>query len=85
MEQYAVASTHEDRYHGTKVTINLWQPMIARTRDFSLTQLWINGGSYSSNDLNTIEVGWQVRHQRETFKHTVKKRSYKLFLSAFRA
>lgn len=58
--QYAVASAPVDQYHGTKITINLWQPMIARTYDFSLTQLWISGGSYSGKDLNTIEAGWQV-------------------------
>jgi hypothetical protein len=40
--------------------------MIARAKDFSLTQLWITGGSYNGNDLNTIEAGWQVRTQRET-------------------
>ncbi|KAF7076579.1 hypothetical protein CFC21_081209 [Triticum aestivum] len=61
--RHAVASTSVYKFHGTKATFNLWQPMIARANDFSLAQLWISGGSYSGNDLNTIEVGWQVYPQ----------------------
>nr|CAB3483934.1 unnamed protein product [Digitaria exilis] len=34
--------------------------MTEATQDFSLTQLWMVAGSYNNNDLNTIEVGWQV-------------------------
>lgn len=58
--QYAVASSAYGKYYGTEVNINLWQPMTETAQDFSLTQLWISGGSYKNNDLNTIEVGWQV-------------------------
>ncbi|PAN42852.1 hypothetical protein PAHAL_8G192300 [Panicum hallii] len=58
--QHAVASAQEDKYYGTNATINLWQPMAERANDFSLAQLWITGGAYNSNDLNTIEAGWQV-------------------------
>ncbi|KAJ1277143.1 hypothetical protein BS78_05G272000 [Paspalum vaginatum] len=58
--QWATASSSADRYYGTKATFNLWQPNIERSGDFSLTQLWIIKGSYSGNDLNTIEAGWQV-------------------------
>ncbi|CAN6373632.1 unnamed protein product [Urochloa humidicola] len=58
--QHAVAYTRMDRYHGTKGSINLWQPAIGTAKDFSLAQLWITRGSYSSMDLNSIEVGWQV-------------------------
>ncbi|KAM0821501.1 hypothetical protein ACQ4PT_072160 [Festuca glaucescens] len=58
--QHAVASAQVDKCDGTKISINLWQPTISRANAFSLTQLWIIGGSYSGNDLNTIEAGWQV-------------------------
>uniref|UniRef100_A0A8R7Q796 Neprosin PEP catalytic domain-containing protein n=1 Tax=Triticum urartu TaxID=4572 RepID=A0A8R7Q796_TRIUA len=58
--QHAIASAQVDNCHGTKASFNLWKPTIARADDFSLTQLWIIGGSYSGNDLNTIEAGWQV-------------------------
>uniref|UniRef100_A0A0D9X7J7 Neprosin PEP catalytic domain-containing protein n=1 Tax=Leersia perrieri TaxID=77586 RepID=A0A0D9X7J7_9ORYZ len=59
--QYGVASaTGDANYYGTKVTINVWQPTIVTSGDFSLAQLWITSGSYANNDLNTIEAGWQV-------------------------
>ncbi|CAL4990999.1 unnamed protein product [Urochloa decumbens] len=45
---------------GHQISMNLWKPMTESTNDFSLTQLWIVAGSYSNNDLNTIETGWQV-------------------------
>ncbi|CAM0908975.1 unnamed protein product [Alopecurus aequalis] len=58
--QHAAASALVDRSYGTKITINLWQPMIARANDFSLAQLWVTGGSYNDSSLNSIEAGWQV-------------------------
>ncbi|KAG2611142.1 hypothetical protein PVAP13_4KG125300, partial [Panicum virgatum] len=61
---HAVASTTtEDKYYGTSATINLWQPRIEGVNDFSLSQLWIIAGSYKSNDLNTVEAGWQVSQE----------------------
>ncbi|CAL5001157.1 unnamed protein product [Urochloa decumbens] len=58
--QYAVASSAAGNYYGTECNINLWKPITESPNDFSLTQLWIVAGSYSNNDLNTIETGWQV-------------------------
>lgn len=66
IEQHAVASAGDDKYHGTNATFNVWQPTLEGTMDFSLAQLWILGGSYAGNDLNSIEAGWQVRLQRES-------------------
>uniref|UniRef100_A0A0D9VAV9 Neprosin PEP catalytic domain-containing protein n=1 Tax=Leersia perrieri TaxID=77586 RepID=A0A0D9VAV9_9ORYZ len=57
---YGVAYAMGDAYYGTKVAINVWEPTIVTSGDFSLAQLWIVAGSYSNNDLNTIEAGWQV-------------------------
>ncbi|KAJ1277113.1 hypothetical protein BS78_05G269500 [Paspalum vaginatum] len=60
-QQYGVAYTlGDDKYYGTQATFNLWQPKVEKGEDFSLTQFWIAGGSFDNNDLNTIEVGWQV-------------------------
>ncbi|TKW02168.1 hypothetical protein SEVIR_8G228000v4 [Setaria viridis] len=59
VHEYAVASLADGQYYGTQININLWKPM-TETEDFSLTQLWTVAGSYANNDLNTIEVGWQV-------------------------
>ncbi|CAM0908626.1 unnamed protein product [Alopecurus aequalis] len=58
--QHAVLFAQVDKCRGTKTSINLWQPYIAGANDFSLAQLWITRGSYSGNDLNTIEAGWQI-------------------------
>ncbi|CAL4980668.1 unnamed protein product [Urochloa decumbens] len=58
--EYGVAyGTGDNEYFGTKMTINVWQPT-PQSGDFSLAQLWISAGSYGNQDLNTIEVGWQV-------------------------
>ena len=35
--------------------------MIEKDADeVSVSQVWISSGEYKTNDLNTIEVGWQV-------------------------
>lgn len=51
-----------DKYYGAKATINVWQPKIEQANEFSLSQLWILGGSFGQ-DLNSIEAGWQVRKE----------------------
>ncbi|CAO2142530.1 unnamed protein product [Urochloa humidicola] len=58
--QYAEAYVPDGKYYGTEMKINLWQPTIKKANDFSLTQTWVTAGSYQTNDLNTIEAGWQV-------------------------
>lgn len=66
IKQHAAASASGDKYYGTKATLNLWQPTLGSANDFSLAQLWIIGGSYEGNDLNTIEAGWHVRLRKKT-------------------
>lgn len=39
--------------------MNVWEPKIQQTNEFSLCQIWILGGSFGE-DLNSIEAGWQV-------------------------
>ncbi|KAK1419942.1 hypothetical protein QVD17_29392 [Tagetes erecta] len=56
--EYAVASTSGE-YYGSKSALNLWNPRVQESNEFSLTQTWIIGGTYDSG-LNTIEAGWQV-------------------------
>jgi len=48
-----------DKYYGAKATINVWDPKIQQPNEFSLSQMWILGGSFGQ-DLNSIEAGWQV-------------------------
>ncbi|KAL6569726.1 hypothetical protein OROMI_014240 [Orobanche minor] len=57
--QHAIAYVEGDEYYGAKATINVWDPKIQQPNEFSLSQLWILGGSFAS-DLNSIEAGWQV-------------------------
>ncbi|KAL0425525.1 UNVERIFIED_CONTAM: hypothetical protein Sradi_1087300 [Sesamum radiatum] len=57
--QHAIAYVEGDQYYGAKATINVWDPKIQQSNEFSLSQLWILGGSFAS-DLNSIEAGWQV-------------------------
>ncbi|KAL3676526.1 hypothetical protein R1sor_026474 [Riccia sorocarpa] len=51
---------NSDLYRGAKGYFNVWKPYVELSREFSLSQMWISAGSYSQNNLNTIEVGWQV-------------------------
>ncbi|XP_061363476.1 protein neprosin-like isoform X2 [Gastrolobium bilobum] len=57
--QHAIAYVEGDKYYGAKATINVWEPKIQQPNEFSLSQLWILGGSFGQ-DLNSIEAGWQV-------------------------
>ncbi|XP_077213521.1 protein neprosin-like [Tasmannia lanceolata] len=57
--QHAIAYVEGDKYYGAKATINVWQPKIQQPNEFSLSQIWILGGSFGE-DLNSIEAGWQV-------------------------
>ncbi|KAI3993894.1 hypothetical protein MKX01_002907 [Papaver californicum] len=57
--QHAIAYVEGDKYYGAKATINVWEPKIQQSNEFSLSQLWILGGSFGE-DLNSIEAGWQV-------------------------
>jgi hypothetical protein len=47
------------KFYGAKATINVWEPKVQSSNEFSLSQLWILGGSFGQ-DLNSIEAGWQV-------------------------
>ncbi|CAA6667305.1 unnamed protein product [Spirodela intermedia] len=42
-----------------KATINVWNPKIQQSNEFSLSQFWILGGPLGG-DFNSIEAGWQV-------------------------
>ncbi|KAG6790912.1 protein neprosin [Populus alba] len=57
--QHAIAYVEGDKYYGAKATLNVWEPKIQQPNEFSLSQLWILGGSFGQ-DLNSIEAGWQV-------------------------
>ncbi|KAL3537235.1 hypothetical protein ACH5RR_000601 [Cinchona calisaya] len=56
--EHAGVFTSSGKYYGAKATINAWNPKVQDDNDFSLSQIWIVGGS--GPNLNTIEVGWIV-------------------------
>jgi hypothetical protein len=62
--QHAIAYVQGDKYYGAKATINVWEPKIEQPNEFSLSQLWILGGSFGE-DLNSIEAGWQVEREKD--------------------
>ncbi|KAI0511381.1 hypothetical protein KFK09_012011 [Dendrobium nobile] len=57
--EHAISYVEGDEYYGAKATMNVWNPQIQQSNEFSLSQLWILGGSFG-DDLNSIEAGWQV-------------------------
>ncbi|XP_050218736.1 uncharacterized protein LOC126669333 [Mercurialis annua] len=57
--QHAIVYVEGDKYYGAKATINVWEPKIQQPNEFSLSQIWILGGTFGQ-DLNSIEAGWQV-------------------------
>ncbi|KAJ4765337.1 hypothetical protein LUZ62_030627 [Rhynchospora pubera] len=62
--EHAVGYVVGQQYYGAKGSLNVWAPKVATSAEFSLSQLWLLSGSFSSgDDLNTIEAGWQVSPQ----------------------
>ena len=45
---------------GSQADFNLWAPLVEQDDEFSLAQLWVTGGQYADNSLQTTETGWQV-------------------------
>ncbi|KMZ72715.1 hypothetical protein ZOSMA_15G00530 [Zostera marina] len=57
--EHAIGYITRKEVYGAKASINVWAPKVAAPSEFSLSQIWIMSGLFS-NDLNTIEAGWQV-------------------------
>ncbi|KAL9666093.1 hypothetical protein QQ045_000415 [Rhodiola kirilowii] len=57
--EHAVGYVTGEEYYGAKASINVWAPKVTSPYEFSLSQMWVISGSFS-DDLNTIEAGWQV-------------------------
>ncbi|MED6197966.1 hypothetical protein PIB30_061765 [Stylosanthes scabra] len=57
--EHAVVFVNGEEYYGAKASINVWAPAVTDQYEFSLSQIWVIGGSFDNN-LNTIEAGWQV-------------------------
>ncbi|CAN8270664.1 unnamed protein product [Cochlearia groenlandica] len=58
---YAIGKIQNGRrFYGTRATLNVWEPRVEASDDFSLAQIWVGSGSYSNGDINTVEAGWQI-------------------------
>ncbi|CAK9227767.1 unnamed protein product [Sphagnum troendelagicum] len=57
--EHAISYMQGDSYNGAQATINVWSPRVDVPSEFSLSQIWILAGAFTS-DLNSIEAGWQV-------------------------
>jgi hypothetical protein len=51
--EWAVAYQNVEN-HGIRATFNVWNPYVEQPGEFSLSQLWLLGGT------ETLEAGWQV-------------------------
>ncbi|XP_071902561.1 protein neprosin-like [Coffea arabica] len=49
-----------DCYSGARLYIHVWKANETDQYDFRLSQVWMASGNSTSNDLNTVEAGWQV-------------------------
>ncbi|KAG2289532.1 hypothetical protein HID58_059015 [Brassica napus] len=49
----------ENKYYGTKVTINVWEPKIHQQYAFTFSQIWLLSDLFIKY-LNSIEAGWQI-------------------------
>ncbi|XP_071904848.1 protein neprosin-like [Coffea arabica] len=56
--EHAFAYVQSNKYLGAKATINLWQPQVQGSGEFSLAQIWVLAGANSA--LNSVEAGWMV-------------------------
>ncbi|KAI3874601.1 hypothetical protein MKX03_035122 [Papaver bracteatum] len=60
--EYAVIRVRGN-FFGANAKINLWNPVVEKQYEMSLSQIWVAAGD--NDDLNTIEVGWQT----DDYKH----------------
>ncbi|KAH0869047.1 hypothetical protein HID58_076069, partial [Brassica napus] len=49
----------KNKYYGTKVTINVWEPKIHQQYEFTFSQIWLFSDLFRKY-LNSIETGWQI-------------------------
>ncbi|KAL1210808.1 Protein neprosin [Cardamine amara subsp. amara] len=59
--EYAYMGVRNEKFYGTKASINIWKPEVEDPSEFSLAQVWLVSGAGLTR--NTIEVGWQVYPQ----------------------
>nr|CAD1830854.1 unnamed protein product [Ananas comosus var. bracteatus] len=51
--QYAVAYVNQQQAYGTKAIIDVWDPSVEFSSEFSLSQIWLVAGSYENEALKS--------------------------------
>ncbi|XP_054813490.1 uncharacterized protein LOC129314145 [Prosopis cineraria] len=59
--EYASVFVKGGKYYGGKATMSIWEPTVLKD-EYSISQIWVISDADSQN-LNTIEAGWQVHPQ----------------------
>ncbi|KAI3910670.1 hypothetical protein MKW92_004271 [Papaver armeniacum] len=60
--EYATIQVYGN-FRGAQAKINLWNPVMEISSELSVSQIWVTAGD--GDDLNTIEVGWEVYQPRD--------------------
>ncbi|KAK4253606.1 hypothetical protein QN277_010258 [Acacia crassicarpa] len=58
--EYATAEVWGDEYYGANAFINIWKTKVQQRNEFSLSQIWIMNQEDGTNNVESIEAGWQI-------------------------
>nr|XP_027102850.1 uncharacterized protein LOC113724110 [Coffea arabica] len=61
--QFVAALVGDDQYHGATANINVWEPQVQQSSDFSSSQLSFTAGSDVSN-FDSIQAGWHIHNSQ---------------------
>lgn len=57
--QFASVFVGEDNYYGGKATMNVWNPIVEQSQEYSVSSIWVENVDDSEN-IEVIQAGWQV-------------------------
>ncbi|XP_027157802.1 uncharacterized protein LOC113759426 [Coffea eugenioides] len=61
--QFVATLVGGDQYHGATAHINVWEPQVQQSSDFSSSQLSFTAGSDVSN-FDSIQAGWHIHNSQ---------------------
>lgn len=60
MKKYAQITSSDGQYYGFDATLNLWNPNVTFSGEYSTSQVWISSLG-PPDKASTLVAGWQVR------------------------
>ncbi|XP_028773390.1 uncharacterized protein LOC114730474 [Neltuma alba] len=63
--EYASVFIKGDKYYGGKGAMNVWNPNVEQSQEYSLSATWVGSGSDPEN-IEVIEAGWQSDSSKNT-------------------